>query len=110
MSIEAIQVLSNEVQLLKSLAAKALKAKSPLIKACADKCQQVETEINQLLSKAGVLADYKHLTNKKAALREDLDAMLAKIDDQVEQADNIVTYLNSRIESLRLDLKAKSEG
>ena len=110
MSIEAIQVLSDEIGILQRLSEKALKKKSPLTKSCADKIRDVEMEITRLLSNAGVFDEHSALLEKKRKLRDELDSVIAQIDSQVEQAQNIALYLNSRVEALRAELKASQEG
>ena len=99
-----IQVLEDEISILADLAKQANAKKSVYQKQCAEQMSRVDQEINSLLAKAGVLNDYDALGKKKSGLRKELDNILAEIDSQVEQAQNIVIYLRSRIAALSVEL------
>ena len=109
MSQEAIDILENEINILKRLSSNIVKKKSALQKRCVDQIKQIEKEINELLSRAGVLSEHAALVQKKRDLNKSLDNALADIDHKVEQANNIAIYLNSRIEAFKFELQKEGE-
>lgn len=100
----AIKVLEDEIGILGRLAGQANASKSTYRKQCAEKISDVERQINTLLAKAGVLNEHNELAAKKVSLRKELDNVLSEIDVQIEQAQNIIIYLRSRIAALSAEL------
>lgn len=105
MSEVAIQVLKDEIELLKRLSIQTGKKKSVFTKQYATERQQVEAEINQLLHRSGIFQEHEALLKKKAHLKKNLDSVLSEIDTKIQQAMDIAAYLQSRVEALEIALR-----
>lgn len=109
MSQVAIDILENEIKILIRLSRNISNKKSDLRKQCVEQTRQIDQEIKQLLSRAGVLSEHESLLKKKRDLKKELDRVFEEIDLKVQQANDIAIYLKSRIEAFKFELEKDGE-
>ncbi len=103
----AVDVLTNEINILRRAIKDAHSKRSLVQKAMTDQLADVEKELHALLVGAGVSAEYDALMSRKAKAIQHKDENMVKIQDHVDAASRIANYLSMRVDTLK---KSASEG